>query len=258
MTPSRSRTSGASWSSRATVSARQPTTSGPSTGCARPASAGSFSDQHAQVHEQAAVAVLGQAGQAVDVGHLDARRLQRLDQRIGSATGESLCSGTKPSVASRADAVRQQSPSGTPPRLRRPGQIGPSASSSTSRIGAAARQPARRCRQAAGPWLSKQRSRAGPPRVAQPAQQRRAALEAHQRVVAGDLEACGQRRRRQRAQRQRRRRAADRPDRRRSAPDSKSRSEATPRPFGAAQHRAGRRVAVAPGRAGARRPAAPR
>ena len=39
--------------------------------------------QHAGIDEQAAIAVFGKAGQAVDVGDRDAGPLQRLDQRIG-------------------------------------------------------------------------------------------------------------------------------------------------------------------------------
>ena len=73
----------ASRSSSATVSARHSTTSGEPTSCSRSASPGSRKVQHARVDEQAAVAVFGKARQAVDVGHLDAGRLQRLDQRVG-------------------------------------------------------------------------------------------------------------------------------------------------------------------------------
>ena len=44
--------------------------------------------QHADIDEQAAIAVFGKPGEAVDVGHLDAGALQRLDQRIGQPLRE--------------------------------------------------------------------------------------------------------------------------------------------------------------------------
>ncbi len=52
-------------------------------GSAARAAAGSSRRDHAGVDEQAAVAVFGEPGQAVDVGDRDAGLLQRLDQRIG-------------------------------------------------------------------------------------------------------------------------------------------------------------------------------
>src|SRR5262249_4149859 len=38
---------------------------------------------YARVCEQTAIAILGQPSEPVDIGHVDARRLDRLDQRIG-------------------------------------------------------------------------------------------------------------------------------------------------------------------------------
>jgi hypothetical protein len=80
---SSSRTSGASSSSSATVSARHSTMSS-SPGlpdCARPGPGRAA--QHAGVQQQAAVAVLGQAGQLVEAAHLDAGPFEGLQQRVG-------------------------------------------------------------------------------------------------------------------------------------------------------------------------------
>ena len=116
----RSRTSGAIRSSSATVSARHSTTSARSTGsCALRRVRRIAQREHAGVDEQPAIAVFGQAGQAVDVGHRDARRLQRLDQRIGEplrqlverhqAVGRVVAPDRRmaPAVAERHAAQRQ-------------------------------------------------------------------------------------------------------------------------------------------------------
>ena len=85
---SRWRTLSASRSSSATVSARHSTTRADPTSCSRSASPGVAQGQHARVDEQAAVAIFGEARQAVDVRHLDAGRLQRLDERVGEPLRE--------------------------------------------------------------------------------------------------------------------------------------------------------------------------
>ena len=83
--------------------------------------------QDARVDEQAAIAVFGEAGQAVDVGDLDAGRLQRLDQRIGQPLRQLVQrhEAGRRIVRSSSAGWRQQSPSGTPPSSSRDGQIGP-------------------------------------------------------------------------------------------------------------------------------------
>ena len=45
-------------------------------------------DQYACVDQQPAIAIFGKTGQTIDVGDDEARRLQRLDQRIGQPLGE--------------------------------------------------------------------------------------------------------------------------------------------------------------------------
>ena len=73
--PSRCRTGRASRSSSATVSARHSTTSGEATSCcARARRPRSRKHEHAGIDEQAAVAVFGEPGEAVDIGHRRSRR----------------------------------------------------------------------------------------------------------------------------------------------------------------------------------------
>ena len=84
--------------------------------------AGVAQGQHARVDEQAAVAVFGKARQAVDVGHLDAGRLQRLDQRVGQPLRElvqrheparGVVRGHAPDGASSRRGGRRQAPGAT-------------------------------------------------------------------------------------------------------------------------------------------------
>src|SRR6185369_373606 len=73
--------------------------------------------QHAGIDEQPTIAIFGKAGQAIDIGDVDARPLQRL---VASAVVNAGC--------------RQQSPSAIPPSVSRDGQIGPSCCNSSVKI----------------------------------------------------------------------------------------------------------------------------
>jgi hypothetical protein len=109
---------GASSSSRATVRARHSTMSSSPAFQLPRSTAGSLQLQHAGVDEQAAVAVLGQAGQSIEAAHLHAGPLEGLQQRIGEplrelverhpAVGEAVAAhiGVAPAVAQRHAAQR--------------------------------------------------------------------------------------------------------------------------------------------------------
>ncbi len=81
--PSRCRRPSATRSSSATVSARHSTTSDDRDLVLALRGFGIAKREHAGVDEQSAVAIFGKAREAVDIGHADAGRLQRLDQGIG-------------------------------------------------------------------------------------------------------------------------------------------------------------------------------
>ena len=80
--PSRCRKPSATRSSSATVSARHSTTRGDATSCSCRAASAIAKREHAGVDEQSAVAIFGKAGQAIDIGDVDAGSLQRFDERI--------------------------------------------------------------------------------------------------------------------------------------------------------------------------------
>ena len=99
--------------------------------------------QHAAIDEQAAIAVFGKPGEAVDVGHGDAgaAAAARSANRRAIATA---CAAAPVRWWRRAVVIagcRQQSPSGTPPSVSRDGQIGPNCRSSSDRIVGAAIAP---------------------------------------------------------------------------------------------------------------------
>ena len=154
--------------------------------------------EHARVHEQAAVAIFGEAGEAVDVDDLDARLLERLDQRIGQPLRElvqrheavarivAADRRVPPAIAERDAVDRPAGPprSGRAPRAavrgspgRGGGRLGAGGEHVVEAAGAAAREQVR----------PRQHLRA------EPAEQGGAALEAEQGIVLRDLEAARQR-----------------------------------------------------------------
>ena len=141
--------------------------------------------QHAGVDEQPAIAVFGQAGEAVDIGHVDAGGLQRLDQRIGQplrqlvqrheAVGRVVGRQRRvpPAIAERDAAERQprrpdraevaqQLRAGSPARRWRPSSASAARWSNrppgTRRIAAC-----RRHRASAATWSPRRRSRSARP-----------------------------------------------------------------------------------------------
>ena len=203
--PAAARTISASRSSSATVSARHSTTSVEATSCSALGLAGIAQAQDARVDEQPAIAIFGKARQAIDVGHLDAGRLQRLDQRVGQPLrqlvqrhepGRRIVRGRAPDGASSRPAARRPAPAATArsgpggadslagwraPASGRPRQRRPDGR--TARPGAASSTRAKTSGLAATVAPSR-RSRSARP------------CEARQRVGVAHLEVAAQRRRR--------------------------------------------------------------
>ena len=211
-TPSSARTRGASSSSSATVSARHSTTSSLPTSCGAPRRPASRRREHAGVEQQAAVAVLGQAGERVEAGRRATPAHSSGSNSEYASHCDSLWNGTQPAVGPSPPACgwRQVSPSGTPSSAL-PGPDRPEARRA-ARAGSSARGDASpRCQRVEqAPDAQRAERGASAQRRAEPPQQRRAALEPDQRIVAVDLEDARERRGVDRRERRRRRRAADR------------------------------------------------
>ncbi|MNR17278.1 hypothetical protein D3C85_1339290 [compost metagenome] len=145
-----------------------------------------------EVEQQAAVAVLGQAGQGVEPGDGEAGVLERLQQRIGQPLGELVerhqpvrRGFVAPAIAQR-DAIELHA--ARPDRSERHQQRAQHEAGLDAAIDGMFGQVVV---QIAEPGRRAEDGRGGLHHLAQPAQQAGAAFQAHQRVVRGHLEGGG-------------------------------------------------------------------
>ena len=184
----------------ATVSARHSTTSVEPTACVRSASAGSLRASTPASRKSPPLRYSGSPVRPSIVDDLEARPFQRLDQRIGEPLRQ-LVEGHEPRV--RVAARRQRMAPGVAEidaaEHDAPGQIGPRWARSASRIAGAAILPslAPSARTSNSPpgrgssFCPKTSGSVGDD-AAEPVEERGAPLEADERVVRPDLEACGE------------------------------------------------------------------